>query len=401
MDFRLTAEMESFKKDFLDWLDKNLEQKFLSIDYDPPTSWEERTGLYRDFQRKLYDAKYAGITYPEKYGGRGGGLTELIIVTEALAPWIINVGNINGIGHGMAGPTILACGTEDQKCEFLPKLLSGEHIWCQGFSEPNSGSDVASVATRAIRDGDDYIISGQKVWITSAHVADYCILLVRTDPECPKHRGLSYFLVDMGISGVEVHPLVQITGEAEFNEVFFNEVRIPSKMLVGKEGQGWQIAMTTLMYERVVGDISVTSGLCWLYEGIVKMAKGIMLNGNAATKDPIIRQKLAQTFIELMVLRYTGYRSVSRLEAGNVPGPEGSIGKLFWSELYQRMTELAMEIQGQYHQLIKGSPAAFNHGRWQYLYLISRGFTIGGGTSEIQRNIIGERVLGLPRDSAA
>ncbi len=319
-------------------------------------------------------------------------------MTEALAPWHVNVGSINGIGHGMAAPTILTCGTEEQKSEYLPKLLSGEHIWCQAFSEPNAGSDVAGVATRATRDGNDYILNGQKVWISSAHVADYCILLVRTDHNVPnRHIGLSYFILDMRLPGVELRPLTQITGEAEFNELFLNDVRVPVSMRIGQEGQGWKIALTTLMFERVVGDVSMTAGLWWLYDGIVLMARKVLRQGRPAIENPLIRHKLAQCFIDLTVMRQCGYRSVSKVAAGGIPGPEGSTGKLSWSEFYQRLTELAMEIQGPYHQLTHGSSHVIDFGRWQYFFLFSKGVTIGGGTSEIQRNIIGERVLGLPR----
>ena len=400
MDFSITQEEEAFKGKFHDWFRTNIPQEFLEPDYRLPESWEERTLIYRDFQRKLFDAGYAGVTYPKKYGGAGGTFMESIIVTEALAPWLIRSGNINVVGHGMAGPLVLACGAEDQKEEFLPKLLNGEHIWCQGFSEPNAGSDLGNVSTRAIRDGDYYVVDGQKTWTTMAHVSDYCLLLARTNPELHKHKGLSYFVVDMRLPGIEVRPLLQITGETEFCEVYFDGVRVPKSRMVGEEGQGWRVTLTTLMYERVIGDIHMVSWFWWEYERIVEMARKIARNGRPASKDPIIRQKLAQCFVDLTVVRQIGYRSVSKMAKGEIPGPEGSISKLFWSEVGQRMIELALEIQGPYHQLIKDSLRAIDQGWWPHEYLYYRALTLAGGTSEIQRNIIGERVLGLPKDKA-
>jgi alkylation response protein AidB-like acyl-CoA dehydrogenase len=400
MDFSITQEEEAFRREFHDWFQTNVPQEFLMPEYRLPESWEERTQIYRDFQRKLFDAGYAGVTCPKKYGGAGGTFMENIIVTEALAPWLIRSGNINVVGHGMAGPLVLACGTEEQKEEFLPKLLNGEHIWCQGFSEPNAGSDLGNVSTRAIRDGDFYVVDGQKTWTTMAHVSDYCLLLARTNPELHKHKGLSYFVVDMRLPGIEVRPLLQITGETEFCEVYFDGVRVPKSRMVGEEGQGWRVTMTTLMYERVIGDIHMVSWFWWEYERIVEMARKIARNGRPASKDPIIRQKLAQCFVDLTVVRQIGYRSVSKMAKGEIPGPEGSISKLFWSEVGQRMIELATEIQGPYHQLMKDSLRAIDQGWWPHEYLYYRALTLAGGTSEIQRNIIGERVLGLPKDKA-
>ncbi len=227
MDFNLTPEEEAFKSTFYSWLEKNLPANFENPDYQPPEDWTERAALYRDFQGRLQEAGYAGILYPKKYGGRAGTFYKHMIVTEGLGPWMYKVGNVNTMGHSMAGPTINACGSEEQKRYFIPRLLNGEHIWCQGFSEPNAGSDVASLSTSAVKQGDSYVINGQKIWITMAHVADYCLLLARTDPSVPKHKGMSYFLVDMKLPGIKIQPIVQITGESEFNEVFFDDARIP------------------------------------------------------------------------------------------------------------------------------------------------------------------------------
>jgi alkylation response protein AidB-like acyl-CoA dehydrogenase len=398
MDFNLTPEEEAFKQEFTDWLDKNIPEGFLNPGYPLPDEWDERADIYRKFQRKLFDAGYAGITYPKEYGGRGGTFMENIIVTEALAPWTIKSGDVNMVGVGMAGNTIMTCGTEEQKEYFIPRLLNGDHIWCQGFSEPDAGSDLGNVATSAIWDGDDYVVNGQKVWTSFAHISNYCLLLARSNPELSKHKGMSFFLVDMKLPGIDVRPLMQMTDEAEFNEVYFNDVRVPKSMRIGKEGDGWRVVLTTLMYERVMGDVNMVSQFWWEYEKIVEMARKVIRNGRPATQDPIIRQKLAQCYIDLTVLRNIGYRSVSRIAKGEVPGPEGSIGKLYWSEFYQKMTELAMEIQGPYHQLKAGSPRVIDNAYWQHEFLYSKAHTIAGGTSEVQRNIIGERVLRLPKD---
>jgi alkylation response protein AidB-like acyl-CoA dehydrogenase len=400
MDFRLTEEEERYKQTFLAWLQENLPAGLADHHFQIPESWDDRVALYRDFHRRLYQAGYAGILYPKKYGGQGGSFIQNIMVTEALGPWHVTIGGVNWVGHGMAGPTVLARGTEEQKEEFIPKLLNGDHIWCQGFSEPNAGSDLGNVTTRAVKDGDNYIITGQKTWTTMAHKAQYCLLLARTNPMLAKHKGLSYFLVDMNLPGITVRPLVQISEDTEFNEVYFDEVRVPRSMMVGEEGQGWRVVLTTLEFERVIGDVAMVSGMWWQYEGILEMSRKLIKNGQPVSKDPHFRQKMVQCFIELMISRYTGYRSVSKIAKGQMPGPEGSIGKLFWSELGQRLTELAMEVQGPFHQLMRGSPWAVAEGYWQHDYLYSKCLTLAGGTTEIQKNIIGERVLGLPKDTA-
>ncbi len=397
MDYRLTPEEAAFKKEFHAWLKKNIPEGFLKPESARSEDWDERVRLYREFQRKLYDAGYAGITYPKEYGGRGGSVMEQTIVTEALAPWVLKVGDINAMGNGMAGPTLMACGTESQKSRFIPKLLTGEHIWCQGFSEPNAGSDLAGLSARAEKDGEYYKVNGQKIWTTMAHVSDYCLLLARTDPGALKHRGLSYFIMDMRLPGITIRPVIQMTGEHEFNEIFLDDVRIHKDMMIGQEGQGWRVALTTLEFERVMGDVSIVSE-CWQqYEYLVEMAKKTCREGRPASKDPTIRRKLAECFIDLMVVRHIGYRNLSQMARGQTPGPEGSIGKLYWSELFQRMAELSMEIQGPYSQFAQG-PRSIDNGWWQYAFLHSSGYTLAGGTSEIQRNIIAERVLGLPKE---
>ena len=296
----------------------------------------------------------------------------------------------NVLGLAMGGPTVIAHGTEEQRKRFLPPILSGDEIWCQGFSEPGAGSDLASLKTRATRHGDEWIVTGQKVWTTFAHHAKWCMLVARTDPEAPKHKGLSYFLMDMEQDAVQVRPLRQITGESEFNELFIEEARIPDANMIGAEGEGWGVAITTLMHERATLafglQVSVQIALRELID-TAQESRGE--NGRVATDDPVIRQHLAQLLIESEVLRLNAYRGLSAIMRSGVPGPEGSLGKWHWSEVNQSLTEVAMEIAGPRAMLADDD--------WTYRFLRSRANSIEGGTTEILKNIVAERVLGLPR----
>ncbi len=398
MDYRYTPGQEIFGKEFVMWLEKNLPEDRNSSGYRNYETQDELKEAYKDFQKRLFDAGYAGMHYPEEYGGQGKTIVEEAIVLQALAVACTELRGPGVISYGMAAPVILASGSEEQKMELLPKILDGTHIWCQGFSEPDAGSDVANVSTSAIREGDHYIVNGQKVWTSFAHMADYVLLLVRTDPEVVKHKGLSYLLVDMTLPGIEVRPMTQITGEAEFNEVFFDDVRVPVNMLLGKETQGWQMAITTLMFERVIGDVALGASYEKNIQSMIEMARRVKRSGRPVIEDPVFRQQLAQSYIEVMVLKYHGLRNFSQQIKGATPGPEGSIGKLLWSEPNQRLTEAAIGMQGPNSQILGGSPWSIDNGSWQFNYLRSKGNTIEAGTSEIQRNIIGERVLGLPKD---
>ena len=400
MDYRFTPEQEEFRTEFVSWLEKNVPD-----DWDPSRfrnfeTSEELISAYRDFQRRLSDGGYAAMHYPKEYGGQGRTLMEEIIVQQTLASHCMELRTPGIITHGMAAPTILICGSEKQKREFLPKILNGTHIWCQGFSEPNAGSDVANVSTRAVKEKDYYIVNGQKVWTSIAHHSDYCIILVRTDPDVPKHKGLSYLLMDMKLPGIEVTPIKQITGEAEFNEVFMEDVQVTVDMLVGEEGQGWKIAITTLMFERILGDAIMSAVYQENIKKMIEMATQTKRSGRPVIEDPVFRQQIAQAYIEVMVLKYHGLRNISNQLQGGVPGPEGSIGKLLWSEPNQRICEAAVGMQGPNGQIMGGSPWSIQDGFWQFGFLRSKGNTIEAGTSEIQRNIIGERVLGLPKDSS-
>jgi alkylation response protein AidB-like acyl-CoA dehydrogenase len=397
MDFTLTPEQQSFRDEIRSWLKKNLPKDWTSrVQAASDVPREEAYDFLRQWQRKMYEAGFVGLTWPKESGGRGLTFMEEMILQEemalAKAPPVLNI-----LAVGMAGPTINAYGTEEQKKRYPPKMLSCEEIWCQGYSEPNSGSDLAALQTRAVKDGDHYVINGQKVWTSLAHIADWMMLLARTDPDAPKHKGITYFLVDMHAPGVTVKPLKQITGDAEFNEVYFDNVRIHGSQILGGLNNGWAVGLTTLMYERLALGFGLQVRLRIALDGLVDLARRSSKNGTPATKDPVTRQKLAQLWIDTEVFKYTGARAITKLLKGELPGPEASTGKMMWVEGHQRLQELAMELEGPYSQLTKGSRWAVENGLWQYGFLRSRANSIEGGTTEIQRNIIGERVLGLPK----
>jgi alkylation response protein AidB-like acyl-CoA dehydrogenase len=396
MDFRLSAREETFRATLRRWLEAHCPGDWGVIRRRLPGR-EARAAFLIDWQRRLHAAGYVGLHWPEAYGGRGATVMEQAIFYEemarARAPELPNA-----IGLDMAGPAIIAHGTEAQKREHLPRILAAEHIFCQGFSEPGAGSDLAAVQTRAERRNGRWVITGQKVWTSYAHYANWCILLARTDPAAPRHRGLTYFLVNMDSPGFAVRPLRQMTGDAEFNELFLDGVEVPAENVLGREGGGWEVAITTLMHERGPRALSrqliLRQGLAELME----LARTTPRDGAPASRDPVLRQRLAQAHIDCEVLRYANLRVLTRLLRGEPPGPEGSASKLFFSETWQRLLELGLEIQGPYATLWEGSARAVADGWWQYRALRSRGDTIAGGTSEIMRNILGERVLGLPKD---
>lgn len=395
MDFSFSPAQEQFRQTLRGWLQQNLPEGWGTPGYKAPKG-ENRLAFLREWQRKMYDGGYVGLSWPKEYGGRGASMIEMAIFNEEMAK-VEAPGPLNVLGLSMAGPTIIVHGTEEQKQRYLQKILNCDEIWCQGFSEPGSGSDVASIRTRAELRGDEFIVNGQKVWTTLAHVADWCMLLVRTDPDAPKHRGISYILVDMKSPGITVRPLRQMTGESEFNEIFFEDVRVPRANLVGELNNGWGVALTTLMNERGTASFGTQARFRILYENLVSLAKQSSVNGHEATKDPLVRQQLAQHLIDVEILKYNCYRNFTRLLRGGTPGPEGSILKLWWSELNQRMQETAMTLEGPYNQLVRESPWAVESGRWQHHFMRSRANTIEAGTSEIQRNIIAERVLKMPK----
>jgi alkylation response protein AidB-like acyl-CoA dehydrogenase len=304
----------------------------------------------------------------------------------------------NAIGLDMAGPALMAHGTEEQKRLHLPRILSAEHVFCQGFSEPGAGSDLAALATRAERRGDGYVVTGQKVWTSFAHYANWCTVLARTDPRAPRHRGLTYFLVDMSRPGFSVRPLRQMSGDAEFSEVHLDEVLVPADCVLGSENGGWQVAITTLAFERGPRTLARQLILRQSLAELLELARTPVSGGRPAARDPVLRQRLAQLYVDAEVLRLANLRILTRLVRGETAGAEGSAAKLFFSETWQKVAELGLEVQGAYAALAPGGEWALGDGRWQYRALRSRGNTIQGGTSEIMRNILAERVLGLPKD---
>ncbi len=376
MDLTLSPQEESFREELRAWL----------ADHHPgpaPDGDEAAFQFQRDWQRTLATDRWAGLSWPEEYGGRGATLVEQAIFNEemaaARAPAMANL-----LGLVMGGPVVIAHGSEEQKQRYLGPILSAEEIWCQGFSEPESGSDLASLKTKAVKSNGGWAVTGQKVWTTLAHRAKWCMLVARTDSDAPKHQGLTYFLMDMDQEAVQVRPLVQITGEPEFNELFMEDAYIPDENVVGGVGNGWGVAITTLMHER--------AGLAFGLQVQLKIALGEVIDlirAQGLEGDPIVRQRLAQLYIEAEALRLNAWRGLTQIMKTGVPGPEGSLPKWQWSDINQELTEFALEVLGP------EAPRADSE--WTYRYLRARANSIEGGTTEILKNIIAERVLGLPR----
>jgi alkylation response protein AidB-like acyl-CoA dehydrogenase len=377
MDLTLSPQEEAFRDELREWLEANKPG-------DEPEGDDNAAFEFRKaWQRKLADAGWAGLSWPKEYGGRGATLIEQAIFNEeivrAKAPQVANV-----LGLVMGGPVVIAHGTEEQKQRYLKPILTAEEIWCQGFSEPESGSDLASLKTKAVKDGDDWVVTGQKVWTTFAHEAKWCMLVARTDFDAPKHKGLTYFLMDMEQDAVEVRPLRQITGEAEFNELFIHEARIPDENVVGGVGNGWMVALTTLMHER--------AGLAFGLQVQLKIALGELMDlarERGLDDDPVTRQKVAQLYIESEAIRLNASRGLTQIMKTGIPGPEGSLTKWQWSDTNQALSETAMDIMGPDAPVIDDD--------WTYRFLRARANSIEGGTTEILKNIVAERVLGLPR----
>jgi alkylation response protein AidB-like acyl-CoA dehydrogenase len=390
MDFRPSAAEARFQREVHDWLVANLPRGWGTPAFPKPENPAEKVAFARRWQRKLHEGGWAGFAWPREYGGRGATPLEQLIFSEEYtrvgAPPMIDI----GVGPGLVGPTLIEHGTAWQKDRFLRPILTGEEMWCQGFSEPNAGSDLASSRTRAELRGDVFHVSGQKIWTSYARFADWCILVARTDPTAPKHQGLTFLLVDMRTPGITVRPLVEMTGVAWFNEVFFDDVRVPRQHMVGELNAGWQIAITTLAHER--GGSAPHARIAGEVREVVALAGAL-----GRDRDPRCRQRLAQAHLEAEILRLLAYQFVTDLTRTGHPGPQGSYLKLFWSELDMRLKELAIEMEGPYAAIERGAPQAIDGGRWQYEYLWSRAASIYAGTSEIQRNIIAQRLLGLPR----
>jgi len=387
MDLTYSPEDEAFRERVRGWL-RNHVAEAKNVPRNPFDALEHS----KAWQRKMYEAGFVGIAWPKAYGGQDAPILRQALLNEELAR-AGAPGLINTVGLSILGPALILHGNEEQKRRFLPKILSADEIWCQGFSEPNAGSDLASLRTRAVEDGDDFVVNGQKVWTSLGPIADWCFLLVRTDPDAPKQEGISYLLMNMKSPGVQMAPIRQITGKSHFSELFLEDVRVPKANLVGEKNRGWMIAKATLSFER--------SGLSGVVElerhlhGLRKLASEVGRIG-----DPILRQRLTQLYIDKETLKYTGYRALTQQIRGVAPGPESAIGKLASSELRQRIMDVALEIEGAYAAIGRGNPQALDRGRWQGLYLDARAYTVGGGTSEVMRNIIAERALGLPRSGS-
>jgi alkylation response protein AidB-like acyl-CoA dehydrogenase len=376
VDLTLSPEEEAFRDELRAWIADNHPGE-------EPEGDEAAFEFRRGWQRRLSADRWAGVSWPEEYGGRGATLVEQAIFNEELAaaraPAVANV-----LGLVMGGPVVIAHGTEEQKERYLGPILTADEIWCQGFSEPESGSDLASLKTRALKSDGGWVVTGQKVWTTLAHHAKWCMLVARTDPDVPKHKGLTYFLMDMEQDAVQVRPLVQITGEPEFNELFLEEAYVPDENVVGGVGNGWGVAITTLMHER--------AGLAFGLQVQLKIALGELIElirERGLEGDPIVRQRLGQLYIEAEALRLNAWRGLTQIMKTGVPGPEGSLPKWQWSDANQALTELAMDVLGP------EAPRADSD--WTYRFLRARANSIEGGTTEILKNIVAERVLGLPR----
>ena len=394
MDFKFSSQDEAFRQEFRSWLEKNIPHDWRDDQelHDPDTTEEfERR---RAWHRQLYDNGWMCIHWPQEFGGRGASLIQQVIYNQELdrakAPPTVN---FQGIAR--VGPTLMQWGTPEQKQRYIPKIPPAEEIWCQGLSEPDHGSDLAAVQTRAVDQGDHFLVNGAKVWTSNAHRADFSTLLCRTDPDVPKHKGLSYLLVDMKSPGITVRPLVQMTGESGFNQVFFDDVQVPMANLVGRKNEGWRVAMTNMMFERTIH--GGRTDMMVEVRQLVELAKKVDRSGRPAWEDSYVRQSLAGFACEAAALKYTSFRQLTSQLKGRPPGPEGSIMKLGTSGLNLRMQEFAMELLGPYSQFEYQASGAIDRGKWSHRMLAARRSTIAAGTNEIQHNIIGERVLGLPK----
>ena len=393
MDFKFSPEDEAFRQEFRSWLEHHIPRDWRDDELHDPDTLEEFERR-RAWHRQLYDGGWMCIHWPQEYGGRGASLVQQVIYHQELdrakAPPTVN---FQGIAR--VGPTLMQWGTPEQKQRYIPKIPPAEEIWCQGLSEPDHGSDLAAVETRAVDRGDHFLVNGSKVWTSNAHRADFTTLLCRTDPDAPKHKGLSYLLVDMKSPGITVRPLVQMTGESGFNQVFFDDVQVPLTNLVGEKNRGWMVAMTNMMFERTIH--GGRTDMMVEVRQLAELAKKVDRDGRPAWEDSYVRQRLAGFACEAAALKYTSFRQLTSQLKGLPPGPEGSMMKLGTSGLNLRMQDFAMELLGPYSQFEYQASGAIDRGKWSHRMLAARRGTIAAGTNEIQHNIIGERVLGLPK----
>ncbi|MFZ4584737.1 MAG: acyl-CoA dehydrogenase family protein [Acidimicrobiia bacterium] len=391
MEFRDTPAEAEFRDEVRAWLNDNLTGEFAALGGRGGPADEEGWEIRLEWEKLLGKDRWLGLSWPVEFGGRGADFVQQVIFGEEYA--LANApARVSFFGEGLFAPTLLAFGTDEQKRRFLPKIQSCEELWCQGYSEPNAGSDLANVATTAVLDGDEWVINGQKVWTTLAHRAQWCFVVCRTDKDAPAHKGLSYVLVPMDQPGVTVRPLRQMTGSAEFNEVFFDDARTAKENVVGGVNDGWKVAMATLGFERGTAFMSQQLAFARELNAIVDVAKQ-----NGKINDPITRDQLANAYVGLQIMKYNGLRMLTDLVKRGVIGPTSSIGKLYWSNWHRNLGELAMKVMGPESQVVS-SNEPYDLFELQRIFMFSRSETIYAGSSEIQRNILGERVLGLPRE---
>jgi alkylation response protein AidB-like acyl-CoA dehydrogenase len=393
MDFRWSAEDEAFREEVRSWLKEHLVGEYAALGSGGGPADETGWDVRLEWEKQLGEAGWIGLGWPKAYGGKEASITQQLIFNEEYAKANAPA-RVSFFGEGLLGPTLIAFGSEEQKQRFLPGILRCEELWCQGFSEPDAGSDLANVKTRAILDGDEWVVNGQKVWTTLAHHSDWIFAVCRTDPEAPKHKGLSFILLPMDQPGIEVKPLKQLTGSAEFNEVFFTDARTSADLVVGNINEGWTVAMGTLGFERGTAFLAQQLHFQHECEQVVEYAKKHGLSG-----DPIVRQKLADAWIGVQIMKYNGFRSITKMLATGSPPPEASISKLYWSHWHRHLGELEMELMGPWSEVLAGPNYELEE--FEASFLLSRAETIYTGSTEIQKNIIGERVLGLPREPAA
>lgn len=394
MDLSFNEKQEEYRQHAREWLKNNIPEGWGTPEYEWPEDEAERGKILREWDRKLYAGGFAGISWPKEYGGQGLTHVEEIIYDEE-AGKLNAPGGLNVLGKLLLGPTLLLFGSEEQKQRFLPPLLRGDEVWCQGFSEPNAGSDLAAIQTKAELVGDKWVINGQKVWTSFAHHADWCFVLARTDHELPKHKGITFFLVPMNSEGITVRPLVQINGNRDFNEVFFDNVSIPKENVVGGLNNGWNVAMGTLGFER--GTLALGRQVRFQneFDAMARISDSLTKNGEKVSQNSYYRQKMAELYAEIRILRYHGLKTISQLLNEGKLGPEASLQKLFWSTMHSNMGKLGLEILGEEGPYI--GKESIGRGVLQEIDFGSRGETIYAGTTQIQKNIIAERVLGMPR----
>jgi alkylation response protein AidB-like acyl-CoA dehydrogenase len=396
MDFRFSEQEEAYRAEVRGWLERNIPAWWNRAERIEFAEEDDSFGRLRAWHAQLYDAGYVGVTWPKEYGGRGRGHVENALLQEEL----VRSGappTVNGLGIGLAGPAIMHHGTPEQKRRFLRPMLRAEEIWCQGYSEPGAGSDLAGLQTRAERRGERYVVNGQKIWTSGAHHADWIFCLVRTDPKAAKHDGIGFLLIDMHTKGIQVAPLVQITGAKGFSQVFFSDVEVPAENMVGTPTEGWRVANTVLGYERGANTLSRYASYKKDFDDLVDLARRARRGRGRVADDAVARQQIAQAAIDVEILRLNSLRQLTALAQGHKPGPEASIQKLYYSDMGARLARLGNELNGAYGQLARRTPRAPDDGRWAQRELQSRGPLIFAGTNQIQRNIISERVLGLPR----